>query len=217
LGSYVTKEGTIAPNLGTPADGVAEALFGRTRRSVLGLIFGRPDESFYLREIVRLTGAGTGAIQRELSQLTAAGLIRRELRGRQVYFTANPEAPVFPELRSLVAKTAGVVGLLRGALRSLVEKKMLIIAFIYGSVAAGKQGPKSDVDLMIIGELSLSTLLPILRKTQEELGREINPTIYRPREFRSKVREDAHFLRRVLARPKLMVIGTPDDLARLAS
>lgn len=179
---------------------------------MLGLLFGRPNDSFYLREIVRLTGAGTGAVQRELSQLPAAGLIRRELRGRQVYFTANPEAPVYPELRSLVAKTAGVVDVLRTALQSLVEKKMIIIAFIYGSVAAGKQGPKSDVDLMIIGDLSLSTLMPILRKTQEELGREVNPTIYKPREFRSKVRENGHFLRRVLARPKLMVVGTPSGV-----
>lgn len=216
LGANATKEGTIAPILGTAPDQVAQALFGRTKRSVLGLLFGRPDDSFYLREIVRLTGAGTGAVQRELSQLTAAGLVRREVRGRQVYFTANHEAPVYPELRSLVAKTTGVVDVLRTALQPFVEKKSIILAFIYGSVATGKQGPKSDVDLMIIGDLSLSALIPALRKTQEELGREVNPTIHKPREFRGKIREDAHFLRRVLARPKVMVAGNPDELARLA-
>jgi uncharacterized protein len=199
-------------------DSVAQALFGHTKRSVIGLLFGgRPGDSFYLREIVRLTGAGTGAVQRELRQLTAVGLIRREVRGHQVYFTANHESPVYPELRSLVAKTTGIVDLIRIALQPFVEKKMIIIAFIYGSAATGKQGPKSDVDLMIVGDLSLSALIPTLRKTQEELGREVNPTIYKRREFRSKIREDAHFLRRVLARPKLMVVGNPDELARLAS
>jgi predicted nucleotidyltransferase len=184
---------------------------------VLALLFGRPHESFYLREVVRLTGAGTGAVQRELSLLTRAGLIRREARGRQVYFTANSDAPVFPELRGLLAKTAGVADLLRAALRPFLEKKMIMIAFIYGSVASGKHGPKSDVDLMVIGDLTLSALMPVLRKTQEELGREVNPTVYELREFRAKVQKDAHFLRRVVAGPKLMLIGTSDELARLAS
>jgi predicted nucleotidyltransferase len=196
---------------------VAEALFGRTKRSVLALLFGRPDESFYLREIIRLTGAGTGAVQRELSLLTNADLIKRELRGRQVYFTANPDAPVYPELRGLLAKTAGVADLVRAALRPFAEKKMIIIAFIYGSVASGKHGSRSDVDLMIIGDLPLSSLIPVLRKTQEKLGREINPTVYEAREFRTKLHKDAHFLRRVVAGPKLMLVGDSDELARMAS
>jgi predicted nucleotidyltransferase len=216
LGTNVTREGTIARKLGAASDGTAEALFGQTKRRVLGLLFGRPDGSFYLREIVRLTGAGTGAVQRELKQLTAAGLLRRELRGRQVYFTANPEAPVYDELRSLMAKTTGVADVLRSALSPFIEKGTLGAAFIYGSVATGAPGPRSDVDLMIIGDLSLAEVIPALRAVQEQLGREVNPTIYRPLEFRSALRRKAHFLRRVLARPKLMVFGGPDDLDRLA-
>jgi len=217
LGAYVTAEGTIVPNLGTRSGAVAEALFGRTKRSVLGLLFGRPNEAFYLREIVRLTGSGTGAVQRELALLNNAGLIRRETRGRQVYFTANPDSPVYPELLGLLAKTAGVADLLRTALSRFVEKKMIKSAFIYGSVASGKQGPQSDVDLMIIGRLSLSALMPILRKAQDDLGREVNPTIYEPDEFRTKVQKDAHFLRRVLSGPKVMLVGTSDELGRMAS
>lgn len=216
MGANVTTEGTIASSTGAAPDGVAEALFGRTKRSVLSLLFGRPQESFYLREIVRLTGAGTGAVQRELSLLTGAGLVRREARGRQVYFTANADAPVYPELRGLLAKTAGIADLLRAALRPFADEERIALAFVYGSVASGKQGPRSDVDLMIIGDLSLSVLLPVLRRTQQELGREVNPTIYKPREFRAKLQKDAHFLRRVVAGPKLMLIGSSDELAELA-
>lgn len=217
MGSYVTPEGTIAPIMGTSVDGVAEALFGRTRRSVLALLFGRPDESFYVREIVRLTGAGSGAVQRELTLLTNAGLLRREVKGRQVYFSANPDAPVYPELRGLLTKTAGVADLLKTALRPLVQKKMIVVAFIYGSVASGRHGAKSDVDLMVIGRLSLSDLIPALRKAQEALGREVNPTVYELREFQAKLQKDAHFLRRVVAGPKLMLVGDSDELAKLAS
>jgi len=216
LVTFVTRKGTVAPNMGTTTDGVAEALFGRTKRNVLALLFGRPNESFYLREIVRLIGAGTGAVQRELAQLTNAGLIRREVRGRQVYFTANPDAPVYQELRGLLAKTAGIADVLRALLGPFVEKKMITIAFIYGSVASGKHGPGSDVDLMIVGHLQLSALLPALRTAQNQLGREINPTIYEPKEFRTKLKRDAHFLRRVVTGPKLMLIGTTDELAGLA-
>jgi predicted nucleotidyltransferase len=139
------------------------------------------------------------------------------VKGRQVYFSANPDAPVYSDLRGLLTKTAGVADLLRAALRPLAEKKMVVIAFIYGSVASGTHGPKSDVDLMIIGHLSLSDLIPELRKAQEALGREINPTVYEPHEFRTKLQKDAHFLSRVVAGPKLMLVGNSDELAELAS
>jgi predicted nucleotidyltransferase len=204
------------PNMGTPPGKAAEALFGRTKRNVLGLLYGQPHNSFYLREIVTSTGAGTGAVQRELARLTDAGLVRREPRGREVYFTANPATPIYQELRSLVAKTTGIADILRTALTEFVEKKMIKIAFVYGSVASGKQESGSDVDLVIIGDLQLSALLPVMRKVQEELGREVNPTIYPAREFRAKVRKGEHFIRRVLAGPKIMLFGTTDELERLA-
>ncbi len=202
--------------MGTTTDSTAETLFGRTRREVLALLFGRPGESFYLREIVRLTGAGTGAIQRELSKLADADLIRRDVRGRQVYFAANPDAPVYPELCSLVAKTAGVADLVRAAVSPLVEKQMIVLAFIYGSVASGTHGPGSDVDLMVVGRVTLMEMSPVLREAQQKLGREINSTIYTPHEFHTKLQKDAHFLRRVLDGPKLMLVGSSDELAQLA-
>jgi uncharacterized protein len=158
-----------------------------------------------------------GAIQREVAQLTKAGLIRREARGRQVYFAANPDSPVYPELRGLLAKTAGVADVLRAALKPFIDNTTIILAFIYGSVASGKHGPGSDVDLMIIGDVTLSELVPILREVQGELGREVNPTVYRRREFQDSVRKRTHFIRRVLAGPKVMLAGTPDELARLGS
>lgn len=208
--------GTIVPEMGTRMDSVAEALFGRTKRSILGLLFGRPDKSFYLREIVRFSGTGVGAVQRELAQLTCAGLLRREVRGRQVYFSANPDVPVYEELRGLLAKTAGIADILRAALSPFEQERAITAAFIYGSVATGKQGPQSDVDLMIIGNLRLSDLMPVLRKTQDQIGREINSTIYEPLEFQTRLHKDKHFVRRVIEAPKLMLIGNPDDLARMA-
>ncbi len=199
--------------MGTAQDSIAEALFGKTRRQVLALLFGRPQDAFYLRQIARETGTGVGAVQRELDRLTRAGVITRAPDGRQVYFRANPDTPVFSELQGLMAKTAGIADVLRSALFSL-EK--IDIAFIYGSVAKGSQTTYSDIDMMIIGDVTLHELLPLLRPAQERLAREINPTIYAPDEFRSQLADQQHFVSRVLEEPRIFIIGADDDLERLA-
>ena len=117
----------------TSRDRIAEALFGQTKRRVLALLFCRPETAFYLREIVRETGSGTGAVQRELAQLVDAGLIRRSQRGQHVYFNADPTSPVFDEMRSLLAKTAGLADVLRTALVGLPNDKARIdAAFVTG-------------------------------------------------------------------------------------
>lgn len=197
------------------ADPVAEALFGGTRRAVLALLFSRPEEAFYLRQIVRETGSGRGAVQRELARLTDAGLLTRHEQGREVYYRANPEAPVYRDLLNLVAKTTGIVGVLRTALAELGPER-IEAAFVYGSVAAGSQGATSDVDLMVIGPVTLRELLPALGPAQDRLGREINPTVYDAGELRERLGRGDHFLAGVFAGPMLMVVGGTDDLARLA-
>lgn len=205
MGTIVTNPRTV------PGDSIAEALFGQTKRRVLALLFGRPESAFYLREIARETGSGTGAVQRELAQLVAAGLVRRSRQGLHVYFSADSASPVYGEMRSLLAKTAGIADVLRAALSELPKKAKVLVAFIYGSVAAGQHTSASDVDLMVIGRVQLADLLPTLRPIQERLGREVNPTIYRPDELA----EPSSFVRRVLDGPKIMLVGTEDDIADL--
>jgi uncharacterized protein len=203
-------------NTHTRNDGIAEALFGRSRRAILALLFGQSGQSFYLRQIAGLTGLAVGSVQRELANLVGAGLVDREARGTQVYFRANTRSPVYPELVSLVTKTAGVADVLRRALADFAEKKTIVAAFIYGSVAAGKQTSASDIDLMVVGPVKLKALVPVLRKAQDQLGREVNPTVYPAEEFRARLRAGEHFLGRVVRQPKLMLVGSEDELEDLA-
>ncbi len=176
--------GTIVPRMGTlvTQDVLCSALFGETRRAVLALLFSRPDESFYLREVVRWAGTGRGAVQRELARLEQAGIVRRRRRGSQVHFQASAECPVFGELRGFVLKTVGLVGVLRAALSPLAER--IRVAFIYGSVARGEARAASDVDLCVVGGVTFAEIAGAIRGAQEKLGREINPTVYPPAEFR---------------------------------
>ena len=197
-------------------DRIASSLFGRTRRNILALLFGRPDEAFYLRQVARETGAGVGAVQRELAGLTKAGLITRTPRGKQVYFQADRSSPVFSEIKSLMEKTTGLADVVRSALAELEARGLVSLAFLYGSVATGTHGPSSDVDLMIIGDTKLLELIPAVREAQDRLGREINPTVYPVAELQDRLKARDHFISRVLERPKIMLIGTENELEKLA-
>ncbi len=209
--------GTIAPIMGTTPnlDRVSRLLFGSTRREVLALLLGRPDEHFYLREILRAAGGGSGAVQRELRQLVEAGLVEREARGRQVYFSANKDAAIFPELQTIIEKTAGAVDVLRAKLASLPTERHIDVAFIFGSVASGKKSARSDVDVLIVGDVTLADILPAVRAAEARLGREVNPSVYPMKEFRDKVKHGTPFIKRILAGPKLFVVGDDHELGRL--
>ena len=193
----------------------ASSLFGRTRSALLALLYGHADESFYLRQLIREVGAGHGALQRELKHLTDMGLIVRRAQGNQVLFRANVHSPIFAEIKSLVTKTVGVHHAIRSALASL--RPAVKIAFVYGSVARNQERAESDVDLMVLGNASFSEVVSALAPAQKVLGREINPTLFPTSEFRTKLAAGNHLLRSVMKEKKLFVVGTEDELAKLAA
>ena len=192
---------------------LSAALFGQTRRALLALLYGHPDEAYYLRQLARAGGLGLGGVQREVKRLAGAGILRRTIRGHQVYYQANPECPVFPELKGLVVKTSGAADVLRGALALLAGR--IKVAFIYGSVARLQQTNASDVDLMVVGAVSFGDVVATLSTAQELIHREINPTVYSPAEFSSKLKARHHFLSSVLRNEKVFVVGDEHELARL--
>jgi predicted nucleotidyltransferase len=198
------------------SDTAADALFGHARRAILALLFGHGRREFYLRQIARLSDLAVGSVQRELANLVAADLVTRRVDGSQVYFRANERSPVYAELAGLMTKTSGVAGVLKAALADLANEQAILVAFVYGSVAAGTQTASSDVDLMVIGRARLRELVPALRPAQEQLGREINPTTYEPAQFRQRLAAGEHFLTRVMQAPRILLIGSDDELAGLA-
>jgi predicted nucleotidyltransferase len=201
--------------MGTPrADNrQAGALFGVVRQRVLGLLFGRSNEEFYLRQITRAVAAGHGAVQRELRQLVEGGLATRTRRGNQTLYQANRRSPIFAELRALIVKTVGMADVLRDALEPLRED--ITCAFVFGSIAEGTDRGDSDVDLMVVTPLPLMDVATALRPAQERLGREINPVRMTPEEFDERIRQRDHFVQSVVDGPRIPLIGDEDAL-RLA-
>ena len=201
--------------MGPPKLASTEGLFGHTRSAVLRTLYGRSDESFYLRQLVRAVGTGHGALQRELKRLTDMGLIVRRSQGNQVLFQANAQSPIFSEIKSLITKTVGIHDVIRSSLAPLGAE--IRIAFIYGSVARQQERANSDIDLMVLGNIPFGEVVSALGPAQRALGREINPTVFAVDEFRSKLASANHFLRNVMKEKKLFVLGTENELAKLAS
>jgi predicted nucleotidyltransferase len=196
------------------SDNLSKTLFSKTRRAVLSLLYSHVDDAYYLRQIVRSAGVGLGTVQRELKQLSDAGIIRRIVRGHQVYYQANPQCPVFAELKNLVLKTVGVGAALQAALTPLGDR--IDVAFIYGSIARSEEHRDSDVDVLVVGKVTFAEIVSSLSEVQKAIAREINPTVYPPEEFRSKLAAGHHFLNSVLRGPIFFLIGDKRELARVA-
>jgi predicted nucleotidyltransferase len=199
--------------MGTKKTSLGEALFTKTQRRVLGLLFGNPDRSYYANEIVRFAGAGIGTVQRELGRLESAHLVTTSKIGNQKHYQANREAPIFEELRGIVLKTFGVADHLRAALAPLAKR--IRAAFIYGSVAKGADTARSDIDVMIVSDdLSFPDAIQALTKAEGAIGRSINPSVYGRGEWTRKLSEAGGFLQRVMEQPRIFLIGSDDDLPK---
>lgn len=178
---------------------------------MLGLLFGQPERSFYANELIALTGSGSGAVQRELARLAQSGLVVSSVVGRQKHYQANPNSPVFAELCGIASKTMGLAEPLRQALTPLSPR--IRAAFVYGSVAKRQDTASSDIDLMLVSDdLSYPDLFGALEEVSRRLGREVKPTIYSRAELAKRVARGDGFVRRVLAQPRVWLIGNDDDL-----
>jgi DNA-binding transcriptional ArsR family regulator len=192
---------------------LASVLLPEYRRRVLGLLLLRPDEALHGREIARRTGLAAGTVTRELTKLAEVGLLRREKRGNQQVYSADKSCPVFTELASMLRKTSGLADVLVQALAPAAPQ--IRVAFVFGSVAQARETAGSDIDLMVIGDVDFGQTVALIYPAQADLGREVNPKVFTADEFSQKAATES-FLRDVLSKPKIFLIGSEHELAELA-
>jgi len=190
---------------------LAELLSSRIKAEIFRLLFGAVTRELHVREIERQSGMADATVRQELKRLSRLGLVESRLDGNRTYYRANVHHPLYPDIRNLVLKTSGLVEALREALASVDIK----LAFVFGSVAAGAESAESDIDLIVIGSLSLRQLSRLLSGVAARVGREINPHVFTVEEFTRRMKARDHFISTVRAAPKLFVIGNEDELTTM--
>lgn len=191
---------------------LAQLVSSRARAEVFRLLFGLSDSPLHLRELQRRAGLSLGTMQQELQKLTRLGLLTSRVDGNRLCYQANRGHPLYPEIHRLVLKTAGLADVLR---RALTDPR-IDWAFVFGSFARGEETPGSDVDLMVIGDLGLRAVTSLLSGVPDQIGREINPHVLRRAEVAKRKAAGDAFLTRVMAGPKISVVGDPREFEELA-
>ena len=191
-----------------------ETLLGsKLRAKVLGWLFTHPDERYFVRQLTGLLGEDSTNVSRELIRLENTGILISQKEGKQKYYQANRESPLFNELRGIAVKTVGIADVLLSALSR--EAGQISAAFIFGSIADGTDKKTSDIDVMVIGPISFGETVTLLSSAEEKLGREINPVVYSVSEFRKRVKDGDHFISNLLKSEKIFLIGDENELGRL--
>jgi len=192
---------------------IIDFLFSPYRQQMLAVLFMHPDEKFHVRQLARLTGISAGSLHRELKAMAAAGLLRRESQGNQVLYQADQDCSIYAELASIFRKTVGMSFLLRDELLGLADR--IDFAFVFGSMASGKQHIDSDLDICVLGDIELFDVVKALGPVQEALRREINPVVMSATKFIHKLTSHDRFAERLENEPKVFVLGEEREFRKL--
>lgn len=185
----------------------------KTLVDVLIQFFLHPEEELYQAQIVKTTGSILTQVQRALKRLEDSQFITKSQNGNRVYYKANRMHPAFEDIKRLLFKTVLFGDFLQSALKDLKNK--ILFAFIYGSFARSEEGRGSDIDIFLIGNLSMRELSSLFGPLSRELNLEINPVIYSLEEFQEKWKDRNHFLNEVIESPKIWLIGDENALGKI--
>lgn len=191
---------------------LSDVLFSEYRKRILGMLLLHPEQGYHVRELARLTNTSAGTLHKELSKLSDAGILQSKKVGNQQHYSANVQCPIFEELASIFRKTSGLADVLADALSSV--KSQIKLAMVFGSVARGEAQANSDIDLMVIGDIGFGDVVSLLHETQAILRREINPVVYSVDSFKTRVEKSDSFIKEILNKPKLFIIGSEHELRK---
>jgi len=193
---------------------IIDVLFSKTKQNILSTTVLNPDKWWYLSDLAKTINTSPSSLQRHLLNMTITGILEKRREGNRIYYRANKECPVFDELQGIIIKTVGIHDKLVSALKPLL--KTIKVAFIFGSIARREEMSTSDVDIMVIGETTISEVVKKLKPVEKIIAREINPTVYQINEFKKGLRDKSNFLLQVMAGEKVFIIGNENKLAEIS-
>ncbi len=194
-------------------DILSEILSSRIRAAIFRLLFGFDAKEIYMRDLERRSGFSIGAIQAELKKLLRLELLKKRKDGNRIYFQANKNHPLYSDLRNLVFKTNCLIDIIKDA---LIDSDAIKYAFIFGSFARNEETASSDIDLMVIGDLTLRHLTGMLAGLSDKLNREINPHCLGEQDFIRRKNAGEPFINRICEESRLFIIGNENDFKAMA-
>ncbi|MCZ7662698.1 MAG: nucleotidyltransferase domain-containing protein [Thermoleophilia bacterium] len=181
----------------------------KARRTILTLFLTHPEERFYQKQLIRQLGMSSSLVQKELRKLEEIGFVTSSREANTRFFAVNKDFPLYQELKSIVYKTVGLADFLREALHDIGSIRA---AFIYGSVAKNLEDARSDIDLMVIGDVDQDKLHEAVSAAENALGREVNYSIFEPADWKSQLAGRKAFVTSVAEGPKVFLVGGEDEL-----
>lgn len=181
---------------------------------VLCLFLMHPEEAYYQRSLAEKTGHSLAQVQYALERIEEAGLVNKKKNGNRLYYKGERSHPAFEDLKQAFLKTVALGDVIREALKPLEQK--IHFAFVYGSIATGQERPDSDIDLFLIGNVSLKDLSGPVADLSDVLKREVNPVNYTQETFTERLRNKNRFALEMMETPKIWLIGNKDEFERLA-
>jgi predicted nucleotidyltransferase len=193
----------------TLVDATLKGLFSsKLRVKVLSHLFFHPGETMHVRRLAAELRESPGSVARELAHLERAGILVSQAVGNQKHYGLRGDNPILEDLRNIFLKTSGASAELKAALEAMGGVEL---AFIYGSYASGEANAASDIDVMVIGDVSERKLAPAVARVEGRLKRQVNYTLYTRREVEERLGTPGDFVHEVLAGPKIVLIGDVDE------
>jgi predicted nucleotidyltransferase len=182
----------------------------RGKAEIFRLLYGSENRELYLRELARKARMSASTVMQELHRLASFGMVVARKDGNRTYYSSNSAHPLYAEIRSLVRKTS-----FTEILRNALGTEGIGCAFVFGSMARGGETSESDVDVLIVGSITLREVAKRLSGVGLQLGREVNPVIFNPQEFSKRLRTREHFVSTVMKGEKLVLIGNLNEFERV--
>ena len=183
----------------------------QVRVDMLKLFLLNPGKGWHVRGIARKVGAEINAVRRELSNLTAVGLLRKNPQKNRLYYTVREDFPLFNEVLGLIVKEGGLGrALTRGG--TLSEAKLAFISIPY---LRGRVADPDEIDLLLVGRVPAAKVAKIIKDEEKRRGHEVNYTILTESEFESLKKRRDPFLLSTIFQPKVILTSGAEEYLAL--
>jgi len=186
-----------------------DLFISKVRVKLIKVFLGNPQEIFYVRELVRLTGEEINAVRRELMRMEEKGIAAKEGRGNRIYYHIRREYLFYNELVRLAAKTTGLG---QAIIKNKNKLGKISFAFISGRLVRRRPHREDDVDFLIVGDVILPQLSAVVGRFESEMKREINYSAMNKDEFEFRKKRRDPFILKILAQSRVMLIGDEEEM-----